>query len=116
MFPPTALNPAHPRGFLYQLFRPEFVINYRDTAKNKYPLSSDALSLFGIKDPEFKQQNEDIERATQQLFKACDDLALWAQAEKQRLYDAMNLFHDEMHRRGIKLCHALTFTNSTACT
>lgn len=60
-FPPATPNiQTHPRGFLYQLLRPEFVFAYHK------PLSSDAFMVFGKKSN--ATDNPEIREATNHLL------------------------------------------------
>src|SRR5690242_19435780 len=56
------MKDLHPRGFLYQLLRPEFVLKYRT------PLSSDAFSGFGTTDNQI--HNREVREATRYLLES----------------------------------------------
>ena len=61
LFPPTYPDrKRHPTGYLYQLFRPEFVLKY------PVPLSSDACSQFGYHDR--RMHNDEVKKATEYLL------------------------------------------------
>lgn len=101
MFPPTTPDQKHPRGFLYQLFRPEFVINYKK-AEQSYPLSSDAFTTFAAKDPKYRELNNDVREATDYLFtKVIPKFAEWLTwFHTKPLLNVRENLHHHMHKLG----------------
>jgi len=63
----TPTKNAHPKGFLYQLFRPEFIINYKK-AGHRWPLCSDAYTYFSVRDSNYVEFMRDIDEATHHLL------------------------------------------------
>jgi hypothetical protein len=62
LFPPVPLHVNHPNGFLYRLFRPEFVKHYGNS------LCSDGFTVVVAKHPKF---NEDLVDAEKYLLEKC---------------------------------------------
>lgn len=101
MFPPTTLDRNHSRGFLYQLFRPEFLLNYKKDGKS-YPLSSDAFSSFAAKDPHYRELNSDVRAATDYLFKlTIPNFIKWLLYNHSKQKDMADNLGTLMHKRGL---------------
>jgi hypothetical protein len=105
LFPPTKLDlKNHPRGFLYQLFRPEFVAQYSKTQGERYPLSSDALSRFAMLDPKRDQWNADVIEASDHLLTNVLPSLVGSLVNKfDELVEDPAKISTEMHRVGVNV-------------
>ena len=95
--PPMTPNKKFHNGHIYQLFRREFVMNHSK------PLCSDACSGFVRHDPNLREYAEDIDAATQYLYKTVIPNCARMLIDLQNSGEIGSIIPEILHQNGVNL-------------